>query len=177
MHPLTIYRHELRIKAGLLPACLTGGPRPIITPAMKTSIKLLLDKRPWIYQDKIAGFLLDAYDVTVSQSAISWCLEQIKITRKKLKVEAAQRNTELRTQWQDNLQHFTIEQLICVDKSGRDKRTEDHTYGWSNEGSQAIVRRWLARRDRISSLPAYTIHGYIKVITFPGTCTREIFEE
>jgi transposase len=38
------------------------------------------------------------------------------------------------------------------------------------------VRRWLARRNRISVLSAYTVDGYIASRTFKGTCTGEIFE-
>jgi len=65
---------------------------------MEQAIKQLLDQRPWYYQDEIAAFLLDAFDVEVVQSTISKALRRIKITRKRLKVVAAQQNDELRTE-------------------------------------------------------------------------------
>jgi arginine repressor len=53
---------------------------------------MLLDQRPWYYQDEICQFLHEAFDIDVVQSTISMVLKRIKITRKKLRVEAAQRN-------------------------------------------------------------------------------------
>ena len=64
---------------------------------MEAAIHYLLDRFPWFYQDEIATFLREVYDIDVRQQSISKALARIKITRKKLKVEAAQRNEELRT--------------------------------------------------------------------------------
>lgn len=144
---------------------------------MEQAIKLLLDERPWFYQDEIAEFLLKAFDIEVNQSIIARALQRINITRKRLRVEAAQRNAELRTQWQYDLQFFTAEQLVFVDESGSDDRTGDRQYGWAESGIRAIVQRWLANRDRVSVLPAYTIEGYIAATTFYGTCNGQIFED
>ena len=92
-----------------------------------------------------------------------------------MKVHAAQRDDELRVDWQDELQFYTPEQLVFVDESGSDERTGDRMYGYAKAGIQAIVNRWLECRERISVLPAYTIDGYIAAITYPGTCTGELF--
>lgn len=69
--------------------------------------------------------LIRGFGVEVGQSCILRALRRIQITRKKLKVEASQRNAELRIQWRDDLQHFTAEQLVCVDESGSDDRSGD----------------------------------------------------
>jgi arginine repressor len=53
---------------------------------MELVIKVLLDERPWIYQDEIAEFLLEVFDVTVYRITISRTLKRIHITRKKLTV-------------------------------------------------------------------------------------------
>ena len=63
---------------------------------MEVAIKQLLDGRPWFYQDEIKEFLLEAYNIEIHQSTISRALARIKVTRKKLRVEAAQRNEDLR---------------------------------------------------------------------------------
>jgi hypothetical protein len=39
------------------------------------------------------------------------------------------------------------------------------------------MRRWLARRNRISVLSVYMVNGYIALRTFKGTCTGKIFED
>jgi transposase len=143
---------------------------------MERAIKLLLDERPWYYQDEIAEFLFEAFDVEVSQGTISATLKRIQVTRKRLKVVAAQQNAELRIQWQYDLQFFTAEQLVFVDESGSDDRTGDRQFGWSDKGVRAVVHRWLENKERVSVLPAYTIEGYITATTFYGTCTGQIFE-
>lgn len=144
---------------------------------MEQTIKLLLEERPWFYQDEIKAFLLDMFDVDVVQQTISHTLKRIKITRKKLKVEAAQRNQELRTHWQDNFQYFTADQIVCVDESGSDDKTGDRQYGWSENGVRAIVQRWLRDRKRVSVVAEYSLDGYIASRTFEGTSTRDLFED
>jgi hypothetical protein len=54
-----------RVRAGMPPMRSIGGPRRVITWPMEQAIKHLLDQRPWYYQDEIAAFLLDAFDVEV----------------------------------------------------------------------------------------------------------------
>jgi DDE superfamily endonuclease len=66
---------------------------------------------------------------------------------------------------------------VFIDESGSDDHTSDRTHGWSDKGSRAIVYRWLANRDRVSVLPAYTINRYITIETFYSTCTGQIFED
>jgi hypothetical protein len=43
------------------------------------------------------------FDIEPCLQTVANALKHIKVTRKKLKVEAAQRNDELRTQWLDDL--------------------------------------------------------------------------
>ena len=83
---------------------------------------------------------MDAFDVEVVQSIISKALRRIKITRKRLKVVAAQQNDELRTEWLEQLQYFTADQIVSIDESGSDDRIRDRHYGWSIKGVRAIVR-------------------------------------
>jgi transposase len=173
----TIYRHIDRIRVGRPQAVRTGGQHRVITPEIDTAIHHLLNEYPWFYQDEISEFLYEVYDIDVSQPTIFLALARIKHIRKKLKIEAAQRNNELRTVWQDALQYFSADQLLFVDESGSDERTGDRQYGWSNIGIRAKASRWFGRRDRISVLPAYTIEGYVAGMTFPGTCNATIFEE
>ncbi|KAN0101521.1 hypothetical protein V8E51_012031 [Hyaloscypha variabilis] len=59
---------------------------------MEQAIKQLLDQMPWFYQDEIADFLFEVFGVEADQGTILRALKRIRITRKKLKVEAAQRN-------------------------------------------------------------------------------------
>jgi arginine repressor len=56
---------------------------------MEQAVRCLLAKMPWLYQDEIAEFLLEAFGVMVDRSTISRLLKHINITRKKLIITAA----------------------------------------------------------------------------------------
>lgn len=173
----TIQYHKAAIAAGEPSNQYSGGPRRVVTLQMEQAIKLLLDERPWYYQDEIADFLLDAFGVEIRRQTVSYILKRIKVSRKKLRVVAAQQNEELRVQWRDSLQNYTADQLVFLDESGSDNRTGDRKYGWAEVGARAVVRRWLGSRKRVSVLPAYTLDGYIAARTFLGTSSAELFGE
>jgi transposase len=85
----TIYRHKARVELNCPVAQRSGGPRPIISWRIQQAMKMLLDQRPWYYQGEICQFLHEAFDIDVVRSTISRVLKRIRITRKKLKDEAA----------------------------------------------------------------------------------------
>ena len=60
-----------------------------ITAEIEEAIDYFIHHVPTIYQDELATFIFDCFDIKVSQSTISRALKQINITRKKLQVEAA----------------------------------------------------------------------------------------
>jgi transposase len=173
----TIYDHKRRIVEGrgFLPP--SGGPERVITPEVEMAINILLERMPWYYQDEIMEFLYEVYDIEVRQATISKVLKRIKITRKRLRVEAAQRNPLLRQEWRDTLHTFIASQLIFIDETGSDERTGDRIYGYSSKGVAAVVQRWLKRKIRVSALAGYTIDGFLACVTFTGGGTGDIFED
>lgn len=96
---------------------------------------------PWFYQDEISEFLFEAFGITVTQSTICKALKRIKITRKKMRVNAVQRNPELCMDWRDQLQFYTPEQLLFVDECGSNERTGNRQYGYAKAGIKPIVDR------------------------------------
>jgi transposase len=154
-----------------------AGRPPQITAEIEEAIDYFIHHVPTIYQDELATFIFDCFDTKVSQSTISRALKRINITRKKLQVEAAQRNQVLRLNYQLNMSLVRAGQYVFVDESGSDERTGDRSHGYAKRGVPARVARWLRSRTRISVLPAYTVEGYIDFITFEGTCNAAIFEE
>jgi len=166
-----------RVRNGLAPGEHKGGPHRVIDWKVEMSIKILLESMPWYYLDEIKEFLSEAYNIDVSIPTVSRALKKINITRKRLRVEAAQRNEKLRICWQNDLQFLSTEQLVYIDESGSDERTGDRLYSWAEKGARAVVQRYLQSRERISVLASYTIEGYIAASTFSGTCTADIFEE
>ena len=93
----TIRYHQAclrKAQAGVSPRRM--GRRRIVTPEMDNAVHYILEKCPHLYQDEIAEFLFDVFSIGVCQKTVCNQLKRIKITRKKLRVEAAQRNQVLR---------------------------------------------------------------------------------
>ena len=62
----TIYRRLGRIQARKPLISRTGCQRRVITPQIDAAIHHLLNEYPWFYQDEIAEFLLEVYDIEMS---------------------------------------------------------------------------------------------------------------
>ena len=83
-----------RISTGKPPKPL--GQRRVITREMDEAILLLLELEPLYYQDEIAEFLKEVFQVNVDRSTISRAIQRVELTRKRLRKEAAQRSPYLR---------------------------------------------------------------------------------
>jgi transposase len=147
-----------------------------ITPEVENAIQYIVQAMPFIYLDEISDFIQDCFDIQLHKGTVSKLLKRFEVTRKRLTVQAAQRELLLRQDYQFKIRGFTADQFVFVDESGSDVRTGDRRYGYAESGVQAVVKRWLQSRKRVSVLPAYTVEGYITSITFEGTCTGDMFE-
>jgi|tagenome__1003787_1003787.scaffolds.fasta_scaffold20656485_1 transposase len=137
----------------------------------------LVEACPFILQDEIADYFDFAHGLSITQQTISNALQRVDITRKKLSIEAAQRDPELRKEWRFTIAGYSALQLVFVDESGSDERTGDRQYGYAKRGKRATVKRWLAKRKRISLCPAYTVEGVLEFITYEGSMTGEMFRD
>ena len=81
----------------------TGDQQRVVIKEIDTAIYYLLNKYPWFYLDEIVEFLAEVFEIDVCLQTIANALARIKLTQKKLRVEAAQRNQELCITWQDTL--------------------------------------------------------------------------
>ena len=67
-----------------------------ITTEIEEVVTYLIAKVPYIYQDEIADFLYNVYEIRVSQLIVLRLLQRIELTRKQLSVQPKERNSELR---------------------------------------------------------------------------------
>ncbi|RFU31029.1 hypothetical protein B7463_g5310, partial [Scytalidium lignicola] len=153
-----------------------AGRSSVITPDIEQAVKEVIYTSNDLYQDEVADFIYDEFDIKLSQSAISKLLKKLNITHKKLEYVAAQRNQLLIDNWYIESANFTADQLIFVDESASNERTGDRKYGWAPIGIPAKKKKWLKRSEKWSILPAYTVKGYISAITLQGSITAEVFE-
>jgi transposase/arginine repressor len=153
-----------------------GRPRAL-TLMMEESVIYLVSKTPWVYQEEICEFLREAYHVEVHKSTISRLLARLKVTRKKLVVQARERDQELRAYWQWQLRNIKAPQLVCIDESGSNEKTGNRMYGYASVGATAVVQRWLRSKKKVSVCPAYSLEGVIDSITYYGSMNAEIFRD
>ena len=75
------------------PECFAKrGPQPKITPAAREGLRVFLQEKSWAYQDEMQDSLLDDYKIIAHQSEISKLLKEMKINKKSLRKEAAERS-------------------------------------------------------------------------------------
>lgn len=132
-----------------------AGRRRRITPSMLDALRERLLEKPGMYQDEMAVFLFDEFDVLMNTSAISRALASIGWTKKAARQVAKERNADLRDFYLYNLSAFRLYH-VYVDESGCDKRIGFRRTGWSPLGVTPVQVAQFHRDQRYQILPAYS---------------------
>jgi transposase len=143
-----------------------GGRRRQITPVMLDALKERLLEKPGMYQDEMALFLYDEFEILVNNSAVSRALASIGWTKKATRQIAKERNADLRDYYLHNLSAFQSHHLVYVDESGCDKRIGFRRTGWSPLGVAPVQVAQFHRDRRHQILPAYTQEGVLFIAYF-----------
>ena len=85
--------------------------------------------KPTAYLEELVLFLWDDYDIHTTKATISRTLKRLRVSRKVLQREAAQRSEVLRDQWIVRLSGWTADQLVFIDESAANKHSADRKYG------------------------------------------------
>jgi transposase len=163
---------------GLSKAPFNGGGRcRQITPVMLDALRERLLEKPGMYQDEMAVFLYDEFEILVNNSAVSRALASIGWTKKATRQIAKERNADLRDYYLHNLSAFQSHHLVYVDESGCDKRIGFRRTGWSPLGVAPVQVAQFHRDRRHQILPAYTQDGVLFYRVFQGSTDSAIFED
>ena len=160
----TAYRWERNIAIygdTVLPRryCHQGRPRSLSPAALEALLEYLRQK-PWLYQDEMARFLREEWDIDVHKSTISRALKKAKISRKRAQRIGPQ-SEQLRVAWQAFASEVTAEQLVFIDESLFKLQTMWRSMAYAPIGDPARYHADLRRGDTYSVLPAYTTAGYL----------------
>jgi hypothetical protein len=98
---------------------------------MLDALREHLLEKPELYQDEMAIFLYDEFNVLVTTSSISRALASVGWTKKAARHVAKERNADLRDYYMYTLSAFCLHHLVFVDESGCDKRIGFRRTGWS----------------------------------------------
>lgn len=153
-----------------------GRPRNVMPPMLDALCEHLLEK-PNLYQDKMAIFLWDEFEVLVTTFSIGRALASIGWTKKAARRVAKGRNADLRDFYLHNLSAFRSYHLVYVDESDCDKRIGFRRTGWSPLGVTPTQVAQFQREHRYQMLPAYARDGVILARVCQGSTDSTVFED
>ncbi|RYP01002.1 hypothetical protein DL763_000423 [Monosporascus cannonballus] len=153
-----------------------AGRRRIITPPM---LQALLDhlEKPDLYQDEMAIYLYDEFEVLLTTSSISRALASARWSKKVARRIARERNADLRDFYLYKLSAFRSYHLVYVDESGCDSRIGFRRTGWSPLGVTPVQVTRFHRDRRYQILPAYSQDGVELVRIYPRSTDSDVFED
>ena len=140
-------------------------------------IRALLKQRHTLYLDEIQLQLRQKRNVRVSVPTLVRALRRIHFTSKAVSVKALKRNDILRAAYMNQIGTIVtdMDQVMCVDESAKDDRTQGRRRGWSLIGTRCVQRRCFVRGRRYSILPILTLDGIITYDIMEGSVTSEKF--
>lgn len=110
-----------------------GQPRSI-TPLMLRALCEHLLEKPELYQDEMALFLWDEFEVYATVHSIGRALASVSWSKKAVRRVAKERNADLRDFYLHKLSSFRSYHLVYVDESGCDKRIGFKRIGFRRTG-------------------------------------------
>ena len=164
------WEDNYNIRGCVNPPSFLRGRRRLLSEEVVTQLRVLIQETPDLFLDEIVDWLALYHDVPISITALYDNLQDLGLTWKIMRREAAERDHELRAAWmRDVLSTFTADQLVVLDESSKDGRTLIRRYGRAAAGEDAVLNVALNRGVRYSILPALTLDGYIAVRAVEGS--------
>lgn len=111
----------------------------------------------------------------MATSTIGRQLREQKWTKKKMKLQARQRDDVLRASWRYDIASLCAEQVVFCDESGTDRRDGARRTGWSPIGVTPTTESLFERGKRFHILPAISAFGIIDAIVYKGHTDTEGF--
>jgi transposase len=152
------------------------GPQRRITPPISEALRNHLQEHPYLYLDKIATFLRQNFNITVSPRTVGRELKDAGWSKKVIRQISNKRNTDLRDFYLFNLSQFRSYHLVYVDESGCNKRARRRRTGWSPRGVTPVQLSEFQRGQRYQILPAYAQDGITLSQVFQGSTDSTVFE-
>jgi len=122
------------------PSALIGCAR-LITHAFLTAVQALYETEADLYLDELVSWLGVHHNIEISVSALCENLKTAGLTRKILYKIAAERDEELRRQWQDMQLRpaftGTGEEFVCLDETSNNELSYAQRYSRAPSGQRA----------------------------------------
>ena len=152
------------------------GRRRSLTPTMRKALHEYIRIWPDRYLDELSIYLADDFDEVVSVSTISRELKRARLSKKKYRKIAQQRDPDLVDVYLHNISSMEHRQLVFVDESGCDPRQGFRRSAWAPVGVTPVQVARFERGQRYHILPAYTSDGVLYSEVFKGSTDATFFE-
>ncbi|KAG9013741.1 hypothetical protein FRB90_005775 [Tulasnella sp. 427] len=152
------------------PPSYQQGRPSILNDELRYELLEILAEDSTVYIDQLRDFFAVERDVGIGRSTLQKILQDIGVTRKKLKKEAAEADAEEQVQYLNRMRgEYQVHQLVAVDESAKDDRTIYRQYGRSLRGQRAFACQPFQRDEKWSILPAMSADsGYLALRVIEG---------
>ncbi|KAK4691368.1 hypothetical protein P7C70_g9364, partial [Phenoliferia sp. Uapishka_3] len=144
-----------------------GRPRNITTEELDYICALYKDY-PDLYLDEVRYYLGQVFGTYHPISTLHRAIEELKLTRKKLKIVARQRDEEERALFDALKAQWFGRECVWTDETARAAEEDHRKFGRSREGVPAIMQEPLTYATLLSVLPAISLDGVIACRVFEG---------
>ena len=138
-----------------------GGRPKSLDESLEQAIMQIFLENVDITIDEALDWVQEEFNRKICRQTLSTLLQRNRVSRKRLKFIAAQRNPTLQADYLMRVEDFYDNQLVFLDESAANEFTKDRKLSWSMVGCPAVKERDLKRSERWSILPAYTTGDYM----------------
>ena len=153
-----------------------GRPRLLHFDDINYLIRIIKHQPDW-FLDELLSLLETNRFISAHFTTIHQELVRARVSTKKLKKIAAERNDNLRADYIQRIAQYSPEQIGFLDEVSKDERTSARSCGRSRKGTRAIKKAVFVRGRHFSATGLLTIDGMISNTVVEGSMTRDLFLE
>lgn len=140
-------------------------------------LKQLISHRPDWFLDELQYLLATNHFISAHYTTIHRELERARVSTKKLKKIALERNENVRADFIRCMAQYQPEQLGFLDEVSKDERTSGRRRGRSMKGLRAVKKGVFVHGRRFSAEGSLTVDGMVSNTVVEGSMTRARFLE
>jgi transposase len=156
------------------PSILRGRPRILAHDDLQYILRLLRARPDW-FLDELLKLLETNRFISVHYKTIHDELLRSGVSRKRLKIIAAERNNNVRAEFMRAMSFYFQDQLGFIDEISKNDFTVQRRFGWSAKNTRACKTEKFVRGRRVSACGLLTIDGMVANYVLEGSLKRADF--
>lgn len=132
----------------------------------------LINHCPDWFLDELTTLMRHNRYIAVHYSTIHRELKRAGISLKKLRKIAKERNEDVRADFKRQVAQYTPDQLLFIDETSKDERTQIRRYGRAKRSRYASMKGAFVRGRRFTVVAALTMDGVVAGHVLEGSLHR-----